>query len=73
MQDGWLQYTPGTVHEGCKKHDLQPTTDIYIGGLFMSSSSEVLNSVFDELGCSIDEEQGLKHLAVDGFWDMNSL
>ena len=39
----------------------------------MSSSPEVLNSVFDELGCTIDEEQGLKHLAIDGFWDMSSL
>ena len=34
---------------------------------FESTSSEVLNSVFDDLGRSIDEEQGLKKLTIDHF------
>ena len=37
----------------------QPTTDIYIGDNFCSSSSDVLNSVIDVLGRTIDAEQGL--------------
>ena len=40
---------------------------------FECTSSEVLNSVFDDLGRSIDEEQGLKKLTIMRFNDKNTL
>ena len=36
---------------------------------FTCTSSEVLNSVFDDLGRSIDEDQGLKKLTIEWLKD----
>ena len=54
VHDGFKQYTDNTVNEWREEHKLQPTTDIYICFLTCSSSS-VLNSMFDDLGRSIDQ------------------
>ena len=64
VHSGFTQYTPTTFNDWCSENDLEPTTDVFIGGQnfqtsFACSSTEVLNSVFEDLGRSIDEEKGL--------------
>ena len=39
----------------------------------MSTSSEVVNSVFEGLALTIDQGQGLRNLAIEGFRDLNTL
>jgi len=41
--------------------------------MFACSSSEVLNSIFEDIGRAIDEVQGLKKLAIEMFMDQNTL
>jgi len=40
---------------------------------FKCSSSAVVNAVFEDLGQTISDEQGLKHLAIEYFCDKNEL
>ena len=58
VHSGWVQYTAATFDEMHSVIEYEPVTDIEIKE-FMSSSSEVLNSIIDELGRAVDEEQGL--------------
>ena len=44
-----------------------------MGGDFRCSSSEVVNSVFEDLGQTVNDEQGLKHLTIEGYNDKNEL
>ena len=39
--------------------EYEPVTDIEIKDIFFTTSSEVFNSLIDELGRAVDEEQGL--------------
>ena len=39
----------------------------------MCSSSEIVNSVFEDLGQTVSDEQGLKHLTIENFFDQNEL
>ena len=63
VHKGWAQYTADTINEWISENNSQPTTDLAIK-TFMSSSSEVVNSVFEGLGFTIDQERGLKSLAI---------
>ena len=72
MHSGWTQYSADTVIEWCRQNNFQPTTDITITRL-ECSSSEVLNSMFEELGHTIDQEHGLKSLAIEWLGDENTL
>ena len=58
VHSGWVQYTADTFDEMHSVIKYEPVTDIQIID-FESTSSEVLNSVIDELGRAVDEEQGL--------------
>ena len=69
MHEGFKQYTPDALDECLAGHDLQPTTEIWIGGTFKCSSSEVLNALFEDLGRTIDREQGLKRFVINAFCD----
>ena len=56
---GFCQYEPDTLKNWIKSEGLQLTTDILIGPDdnylgFSCTSSEVVNSVFDDLGRTID-------------------
>ena len=51
----FLQYTANAFNDLIDEKELQPTTDMFIGYL-SCSSAEVVNSVIDCLGRSIDEE-----------------
>ena len=73
VHEGFEQYTPFTVDGWRADYKLKPTVDIFIGGGFSCTSSEVLNSLFDDLGLSIDKEQGLKKLTIEQFYDENTL
>ena len=58
VHEGWSQYTAYTFDELHSVIEYEPVTDIQMRG-FKTTSSEVLNSVIDELGRAVDEEQGL--------------
>ena len=73
VHTGFGQYEPETFQNYVVSEGLQLTTDIYIGKNFECSSSEVVNSVFDDLGCTIDGVKGLQSLTIQFYWDENSL
>ena len=59
VHTGFGQYEPETFVNWAVSEELVPTTDIFIGrddeeSGFRCSSSEVVNSVFDDLGRTID-------------------
>ena len=54
VHTGFGQYEPETFLRYALSEELLPTTDIFIGDNFRCSSSEVVNSVFDDLGRTID-------------------
>ena len=58
VHSGFVQYTADTFEEMHSEIEYEPVTDIKIKD-FGSTSTEVLNSVIDELGRAVDEEQGL--------------
>jgi len=68
LLEGFAQYTADTIDEWREDHNLQPTTDVLIGYL-TCTSSEVLNSVFDDIGRTIDKEKGLKSFTIWKFKD----
>ena len=59
VHSGWVQYTTETFDEMHSVIEYEPVTDIVVKDKFTCTSSEVLNSVIDELGRAVDEEQGL--------------
>ena len=57
---------------------MEPTTEIFIGRgsdtkLFYCSSDEVINSLIEVIGRTVDREQGLKKFTIDGFTDAQSV
>ena len=58
VHSGFVQYTAATFDEMHSLIEYEPVTDIEIKQ-FYSSSSEVLNSLIDELGRAVYEENGL--------------
>ena len=58
VHSGWVKYTADTFDEMHSVIEYEPVTDIEIS-YFLCTCSEVLNSVIDELGWAVDEEQGL--------------
>ena len=72
LHSGWAQCSAETIYEWLSKLD-QPTTDVFIGVYFRCSSTDVLNSVFDFIGRTIDGELGLKNLTIERFNDQNKL
>ena len=72
MHKGWVQYTAGTFDEMHSVIEYEPVTDIEINA-FKCTSSEVLNSLIDELGRAVDEEKGLLNLDITLFRDQNKL
>lgn len=58
--------------EWCDNYHVQSVSEACIRGL-VCTSSEALNLVFEDLGRSIDVEQGLKKLEIAGFEDQNTL
>ena len=69
---GWSQWNDDIALGWLAELENQPTTDISIEK-FKSTSSEVVNSIFDFLGRTIDREQGLKSLAIEYYNDKNKL
>ena len=47
--------------------NLAPITEVFIGNYFSCSSSEVFNSLFDDICGRINKKVGLKSLIIDGF------
>ena len=59
VHEGWAQWTPDTVKLWYQEAaDLQPTTEITLLALNCSTSN-MLNTLIDVLGRTIDTEQGL--------------
>ena len=73
VHSGFKQYTEETFFEWLDEHDIESVTEAIIGSNFACSSSAALNSVFDDLGRYIIEEEGLKKLTFGGFADKNNL
>ena len=77
VHTGFCQYEPETFQKYVVSEGLQLTKDIFIGrdeeDGFKCTSSEVVNSVFDDLGCTIDGVKGLQSLTIENYQDQNSL
>ena len=59
VHEGWAQFTPGTAKRWYQDAaDLQPTTEIYLEEL-KCSTSNMLNTLFDVLGRTINTDLGL--------------
>ena len=71
LHEGWTQYTADTLSDWRSTLD-EPTTDVYIGGL-RCTTTDVLNSVFDFIGRTIEGEEGLKSFTIESFFDQNKL
>ena len=71
LHEGWTQYTADTISDWRSKLD-EPTTDVYINNL-RCTTTDVLNSVFDFIGRTIDGEEGLKSFTIFNFSDGNKL
>jgi len=54
-------------------YNLEPTTIFSLSHGFVCSSSDVINSVFDDIGRTIDTDQGLKKITISGYEDRNTL
>ena len=72
VHEGFVQYTDDTFDEWHSELEYEPITDVSIE-MFECTSSEVLNSVIDDIGRAVDEEQGLKSLSIEFFLDENEL
>ena len=68
---GLTEYSADTILDWVSEQE-EPTEDIHIDG-FNCSSSEIVNSVFEDLGQTVSDEQGLKHLTIELFYDKNEL
>ena len=55
VHKGWVQYTAETFDEIHSAIEYEPVTDIEIKNGFHTTSSEVLNSLIDELGRAVYE------------------
>ena len=59
VHKGWAQFTPGTVKRWYQEAaDLESTTEIYLKKL-RCSNSNMLNTLVDVLGRTVNTEQGL--------------
>ena len=64
VHKGWCMWTEDTIKGWYKDAaDLQPTTEIYLRSL-RCSSTNMVNTLIDVLGRTINEEQGLKKLII---------
>lgn len=72
VHSGWTQYTADTIEEWFEANNSEPATDLAIK-YFSSTSSEVVNSVFEGLGIIVDREQGLRNFTIEYFHDKNTL
>ena len=72
VHEGYAQYNEDTIYEWGNKHSIQ---SVYQASFYelACSSSDTLNSVFEDIGRNIDEEEGLKQLKIWGFSDQNTL
>ena len=55
LHSGWTQYNADTIDDWKSKLD-EPTTDVFIGGSFSCTTTDVLNSVLNFIGLTIDGE-----------------
>ena len=73
IHNGLIQYAGITFEQMRQKCNItQPTSEVILSRL-ECSSSEVLHSVLDDIGRSIDDEQGLRRLEIEEFYDSNKL
>ena len=66
VHENYTQYTEDTFYEWCDQHSIESVTEATIYKL-ICSSSDAINSVFDDLGRYIDEEEGLKKFEIIDF------
>ena len=59
VHKGFVQYMADTFDEMHSVIEYEPVSDIEIKDGFCTTSSEVLNSLIEELGRVVDEEKGL--------------
>ena len=53
----------GFVEDACAKKNIESITEVGISGI-KCSSPQVINALFDDIGLNIDQEIGLKKLAL---------
>ena len=72
LHEGWAQWNRNTLLDWLKEFNNDPVTEISISGL-ICTSSDVVNSVLDFLGGTIDPERGLRYLTIEEYYDRNKL
>ena len=65
LHSGWMQCNFDTISDWISSLE-HPTTDISIRDL-NCTSVDVVNSVFDFIGRTVDKEEGIKNLAIENF------
>ena len=73
LHEKFAQYTPDYIFDRCAKLKIESTTEILIMHGLECTSSEVVNSVFNDLANTIDPEVGLKKFTLKEFSDKNNL
>lgn len=73
VHEGWCMWTEDTSGEWYSMSgDLQPTTEIYLKEI-KCSSNNMVSTLIDVLGRTINEEQGLRKLTINRWFDQNNL
>ena len=67
---GFMMFDWETLPSLLKEHQLnkQQINHVFIGGMFRCSSTEVVNSIFDQIGQFVDnDDQGLASLEIKSY------
>ena len=71
VHDGWAQYYSGFVEDMCVENKISSITQVEFEYI-ECSSAQVINSLLDDIGCNIEQEQGIKTLVLSfGFYENN--
>ena len=63
VHDGWAQYYYGFIEDKCEEKKISSITEV--DQLHCVLIPQTINSLLDDIGYNIDQEQGLKRLAIN--------
>ena len=72
LHEGWAQWNRNTFLDWLNELNKEPVTEISIRDI-ECTSSDVVNSVLDFLGGTIDPERGLRYLTIDNYCTRRAL
>ena len=72
VHSGWAKYTSSTFDNWCIQYELGPISEVLIH-FIECLSNEVINSLIEDIGHSIDGEEGFRKLEINAYRDKNTL